>query len=43
VALPCDQARSTTASKTIRKKANTRMARYASGVRQFFKRESAKI
>src|SRR6266496_5972907 len=37
VALPCDQARSTTDNKAIRANPNTRMARYASGAQEFFK------
>src|SRR5437773_11535313 len=43
VALPCDQARSTMDSNVISENATVLMDRYASGVRHFFKRESAKI
>src|SRR5437773_5291861 len=43
VALPCDHARSTTDNKAIKENANTRMARYASGARRFFKCESEEI
>lgn len=43
VALPCDQARSIIDNKANKQIANTRMARYASGVRRFFKRDFAKV
>ncbi len=39
----CDQARSTIDNKAIKENANTRMGRYASGARSFFKRNLAKI
>src|SRR2546427_12144699 len=38
-ALPCDQTRSTIDNKAIRADANTRMGKYASGTRRFFKRD----
>src|SRR5437667_401473 len=43
VALPCDKARSTAEINAIRENANTRMARYASEARHFFKRELGKV
>src|SRR6266568_4060236 len=43
VALVCAQARSTTNSKAIRTDPITRMARYASGARRFFKGDFAKV
>jgi hypothetical protein len=39
----CDQARSAIDNKAIKKNANARMGRYASGARRFFKRNLAKI
>src|SRR4029453_13976196 len=39
----CDEARSTIDNKAIKKNANARMGRYASGERRFFKRNLAGI
>src|SRR5438270_3325818 len=43
VAVPCDQARSTIDNKANRQSANTRMARYPSGARHFFKGELGEV